>query len=96
MLLFYGREASVTITRIPDEETIARRLREAWWPVALVAEVEYPARSAYPATLLDQSLVVYRGESGAFYVADRRCPHRAASLALGQVSGEAIACAYHG
>jgi nitrite reductase/ring-hydroxylating ferredoxin subunit len=83
-------------TTFPDEQVIISSLSRAWWPVALVEQFNDDPKKAYPITLLDLSLVVYRGESGHFYVADRRCPHRGASLALGCVSGDAIACPYHG
>jgi nitrite reductase/ring-hydroxylating ferredoxin subunit len=84
------------ITTFPDEQLIVRGLSNAWWPVALVDEFERAPQRAQSVTLLDRSFVVYRGESERFYVADRRCPHRGASLALGRVSGDVIACPYHG
>lgn len=84
------------LTTFPDEETIVRRLSQGWWPVARVEELEERPLEGHRVTLLDRSLVVYRGESGKFYAADDRCPHRGASLALGRVSSDAIACPYHG
>lgn len=91
-----SKGSETVLTTFPDEEVIVRRLSQAWWPVAQVDEIERRPQEGHLATLLDRSLVVYRGESGKFYVADDRCPHRGASLALGCVSHDAIACPYHG
>jgi phenylpropionate dioxygenase-like ring-hydroxylating dioxygenase large terminal subunit len=69
-----------------------RALHRSWFPVARGVDLGSPQS----ATLLGRSLVVYRTASGRAVVQDARCPHRGASLALGKVHGEAIACPYHG
>jgi len=68
-------------------------MRHQWFPVARSLDVADKPQSA---TLLGEALVVWRAESGAVHVQAARCPHRGASLALGEVKGEAIACPYHG
>jgi len=68
-------------------------MRHQWFTVARAADVQ---DKPLPATLLGQALVVWRSESGRVQVQAARCPHRGASLALGEIHGEAIACPYHG
>ena len=80
-------------SRFPPEDLLVRCLSRSWWPVALVSEVDTGPQETL---LLDKPLVVFRGEGGSHYVTDAVCPHRGASLALGKVCGETIACPYHG
>jgi phenylpropionate dioxygenase-like ring-hydroxylating dioxygenase large terminal subunit len=47
-------------------------------------------------TLLEKSLVIFRGESGGYIALDDRCCHRAAPLSMGRVEGDCIRCMYHG
>ena len=46
----------------------------------------------------DQDIVAYRGESGRVAILDAHCPHLGANLASGEgrVSGDTIACPFHG
>jgi vanillate O-demethylase monooxygenase subunit len=47
-------------------------------------------------TVLGKPLVFYRGTSGAVIALSDTCPHRFAPLHLGKVTGDGIACPYHG
>lgn len=77
----------------PTSEEVQAALRRCWQPVARIDELgEGPQR----AILLGEALAVFLTESGAPAVVADRCPHRGASLALGEVCGEALQCAYHG
>lgn len=46
--------------------------------------------------LMEQELVLYRGEQGEVFALDRRCAHRQAALDQGWVEGNCIRCPYHG
>lgn len=67
-------------------------LSEYWHPVARAADIG-PRPMA--ARLLDQEIVLYRTGKGITVAADL-CAHRGAPLSMGTMSGEHIACAYHG
>ncbi len=71
-----------------------RLLARHWYPIARAAEVSEKPRAA---TLLDETLVVYR-VAGEVVVARDVCPHRGVPLSLGLVDpqGGGILCAYHG
>ena len=73
----------------PDDWRIIARF---WYPIALATEV---GETPLGVTLLDQPLVVYRGE-GATVVADDVCPHRGMPLSRARGDGRGISCAYHG
>jgi len=78
----------------PSQNQLAQQaMRHQWFPVARSADVQ---NAPQPATLLGEQLVVWRSASGQVHVQAARCPHRGASLALGEIKGEAIACPYHG
>ncbi|RUT24720.1 (2Fe-2S)-binding protein [Asaia sp. W19] len=63
-----------------------------WYPIALSRDV---GAAPVAATLLDETLVIYRA-GDALVVAQDICPHRGVPLSLGSGNGESIACAYHG
>lgn len=47
-------------------------------------------------TILNQPIVIYRGEAGTPLALADRCPHRFAPLSRGKIKGDRIACGYHG
>ncbi len=63
-----------------------------WYPIARVDDVGVAPLAA---TLLDQSLVIYRA-GDEFVVADDICPHRGVPLSAGTGDGSGVQCAYHG
>jgi phenylpropionate dioxygenase-like ring-hydroxylating dioxygenase large terminal subunit len=79
-------------TDAPPDAVVARALRRAWFPVARAVDLVAPLRRV----LLDEPLVVYRAADGRPVVQSDVCPHRGASMTLGEVAGDGIACAYHG
>ena len=70
-----------------------RALAPFWYPVAFSHEVQ---RAPYPATLLDERVVVYRVSDGSLAAARDICYHRGVPLSLGRVEGDEIICKYHG
>ena len=47
-------------------------------------------------TILEQPVLLYRGESGAVVALDDRCCHRGALLSKGRLEGDCVRCMYHG
>jgi phenylpropionate dioxygenase-like ring-hydroxylating dioxygenase large terminal subunit len=77
----------------PDAGQIEAALRRCWQPVARISDLKGgPER----AVLLGEALVVFLTDAGAPAVLADRCPHRGASLSLGEACGSAIRCPYHG
>lgn len=68
-------------------------LRNCWYVACMSGEL---ADGPLGRTLLDEKLVIFRGEDGAAGVLQDRCPHRFVRLSSGKVAGNAIECPYHG
>lgn len=49
-----------------------------------------------PRTLLDERVLLFKGESGKVIALKDRCCHRGAPLSLGRREGDCIRCMYHG
>ena len=47
-------------------------------------------------TILNEHVVLYRGDSGEVYALNDRCPHRGALLSQGRREGDSVRCMYHG
>ena len=76
-------------------DTLAGRfMRRFWHPVFRTDDLKIgrPERIQ----IMGEFFTLYRGESGAAYLVDDRCPHRQTSLFIGWVQGENIRCYYHG
>ncbi len=69
-------------------------LRNCWYMASWSADI--PAAGVLARTLLDEPVVLLRGEDGMVLALADQCPHRFAPLSMGQVRGNGIACAYHG
>ncbi len=57
---------------------------------------DVPVAGVLARTLLDEPVVLFRGEDGVVQALADRCPHRFAPLSMGRVQGGGITCAYHG
>ena len=57
-------------------------VRNAWYVAAWSHELE--AGTPFPASILDQPIVIYRAESGRLVALEDRCVHRLAPIALSQ------------
>jgi 5,5'-dehydrodivanillate O-demethylase len=69
-------------------------LRRFWQPVYHSVDLK-PGRPV-PLRIMGEDFTLYRGESGAAYLVEPRCPHRGAQLSAGRVEGEDLRCFYHG
>ena len=47
-------------------------------------------------TILDQPVLLYKGDSGRAVALDNRCCHRGAMLSKGRLEGDDVRCMYHG
>ena len=47
-------------------------------------------------TLLEQPVLLYKGDSGKVVALDNRCCHRGAPLSKGRLEGDCVRCMYHG
>lgn len=79
--------------RAPSSEEVSLAMRRCWQPVARVEDLE---SSPQRAVLMGESLAIFLTEGGDAVVVSDRCPHRGASLSMGEVRGECIQCPYHG
>ncbi len=81
-----------TALGIEEDDRFYRLLDRFWHPVAQAGELD---AGPILVTLLERRLVIARinGSATAF---DDRCPHRGASLSLGEIDGDCLRCSYHG
>jgi phenylpropionate dioxygenase-like ring-hydroxylating dioxygenase large terminal subunit len=68
-------------------------LRESWYVAARAVEV---TRQPLARTLLDEPVVLYRGEDGTAVALEDRCCHRHLPLSMGKLEGDRLRCGYHG
>lgn len=68
-------------------------LRDQWYAICVSSDID---DKPVGLTRLGERLVIWRDSAGAVQALEDRCPHRGASLALGSVQGDCIACGYHG
>ncbi len=69
-------------------------LKNAWYVAAWDSEIVEDVLLAR--RLLDQPVVLYRGEDGKVAALEDRCCHRHAPLSHGQREGNCLRCGYHG
>ncbi|HEY9857620.1 MAG TPA: aromatic ring-hydroxylating dioxygenase subunit alpha [Stenomitos sp.] len=69
-------------------------LWDHWYLAGRSSEVK--ASRAHGVTIMETRLVLYRQASGEVVALRDRCPHLGASLALGRVKGDCLACPFHG
>jgi vanillate O-demethylase monooxygenase subunit len=69
-------------------------VRNAWYVAAWSQEIE--TGKPFPVSILDEPVVIYRGESGRMVALEDRCVHRLAPLSLGRCEGDRLRCMYHG
>lgn len=70
------------------------KLSNCWHPVAYSEEIG--GESPFPAKLLGESIVVWRGENGQPHAMRDLCIHRGTALSLGHLVDDCIVCPYHG
>lgn len=84
-----------TLTRSGPGTQAGAVMRRYWQPAALLDELAGP-RPVVPVTLLGESLVLFRDDSGALGLIDRACPHRGADLCYGRLEDNGLRCPFHG
>jgi 5,5'-dehydrodivanillate O-demethylase len=90
-----SEEKNERLTRVGPNTPGGQLLRRYWqalWP-ACDFTAEHPKKRL---KVLDEDLVVYRGDDGAFGCVAEHCTHRGCSLYYGFLEGSAIRCPYHG
>jgi phenylpropionate dioxygenase-like ring-hydroxylating dioxygenase large terminal subunit len=66
---------------------------QSWFPICLSTDVPKGTVKGYG--FLDGRVVVFRGEDGIARVTSAYCPHLGADLAVGDVVGNNVRCAFH-
>lgn len=69
-------------------------LRSFWQPVELSEDL--PAGRAQPLRVMGEDFAIYRSADGTAVITQPGCPHRQTMLAVGNVEGNSIRCAFHG
>ncbi|MEH3107583.1 MAG: aromatic ring-hydroxylating dioxygenase subunit alpha [Sphingomonas fennica] len=69
-------------------------VRNAWYVAGWAQDLATGDRLAI--TILDEPIVVWRGEGGRAVALEDRCVHRLAPLSLGRCEGAHLRCMYHG
>ncbi len=69
-------------------------LRNCWYVAAWAHELIDGKLLAR--TILDQPILLYKGDSGRAVALDDRCCHRGARLSKGRLEGDCVRCMYHG
>jgi vanillate O-demethylase monooxygenase subunit len=68
-------------------------VKNAWYMAGWASELGQTPRAI---TMLNDPVVLFRGEDGVAGALLDVCPHRAVPLSLGTVAGNHIVCPYHG
>jgi phthalate 4,5-dioxygenase oxygenase subunit len=91
---FTGEENEI-LTRVGPGTPMGNLLRHYWTPVLRSERLE---RDGAPVRvrLYGENFVAFRGTDGKVGFLDEACPHRGASLALGNNSSNSVRCLYHG
>ncbi|HWL45366.1 MAG TPA: Rieske 2Fe-2S domain-containing protein [Ilumatobacter sp.] len=88
------QEQNDELTRIGPGTRMGALLRQYWYPVAFVRELdEFPVRQV---RLLGENFALYKTPDGNYGIVHERCPHRGASLVYGIVEEGGLRCGYHG
>src|ERR1700722_14782302 len=69
-------------------------VRNAWYVATWSREVL--ASHPLGVRVLNEPIVIWRGESGDAVAFEDRCIHRLAPLSLGRCEGDTLRCMYHG
>jgi phenylpropionate dioxygenase-like ring-hydroxylating dioxygenase large terminal subunit len=73
-----------------------RFLRDYWYPIATVADLDTSAGTPRRVRLLGEDYVLWKPPGGDPVLGDPFCPHRSADLATGWLDGGDLVCPYHG
>jgi 5,5'-dehydrodivanillate O-demethylase oxygenase subunit len=86
--------SSADFAYVGPDRIAGKYLRRFWQPIYVAANLkkQFPIRLK----MLDEFFTLYRGDSGAVFTVQDRCPHRRTSLAYGWIEADCIRCRYHG
>lgn len=90
-------EANVSFAdlgRVGEHSLVGRYMRRFWQPVAHSHDVAVGRSKSV--RYFNREYVIYRGQSGAAYVVDPHCPHRATPMVAAWIEGDDLRCVYHG
>jgi vanillate O-demethylase monooxygenase subunit len=89
------RELRVRGTRFSGvaESNSMTFIRNAWYAAAWASEIKH---ALLPRTILNEPVVLYRGEAGKAVALADRCAHRFVPLSRGTLKGDIVECGYHG
>ncbi|VTU22250.1 Toluene-4-sulfonate monooxygenase system iron-sulfur subunit TsaM1 [Variovorax sp. SRS16] len=83
-----------TAAATPFERTSMKQyVYNTWYPLAWARDVRHELTKR---RVLEEDIVVFRGEDGRVAALEDACPHRLAPLSLGTLRGNAVECGYHG
>nr|WP_315595617.1 Rieske 2Fe-2S domain-containing protein [uncultured Cupriavidus sp.] len=90
------REDNDVLTQVGRGTPTGELIRRFWIPALLASEIAEPGGKPVRVRLLGEDLVAFRDTDGKVGLLDEQCPHRRASLALGDNSDGGLRCLYHG
>lgn len=70
-----------------------RFLRKSWYAAAWEREID---DGPFAATILGDTVAIYRRSDGSYAALEDACPHRRLPLSMGRVLGDQLECGYHG
>jgi vanillate O-demethylase monooxygenase subunit len=79
---------------MPAGHANATFLRNCWYVAAW--DYELIDGKLLARTILDEPVLLYKGESGRVVALENRCCHRGAPLSMGRLEGDDVRCMYHG
>jgi phthalate 4,5-dioxygenase len=91
-----SREDNTILTQVGRGTPTGDLIRRFWIPALLASEISEPGGKPVRLRLLGEDLVAFRDSDGKVGLLDEQCPHRRASLALGDNSEGGLRCLYHG
>ncbi|MEO1427534.1 MAG: aromatic ring-hydroxylating dioxygenase subunit alpha [Cyanobacteria bacterium J06632_19] len=81
-------------------QTVQNRVREVginpnyWYPATWASELK-PSQ-VLPVVIWNSAIALYRSQDGQVHAIEDACPHKGVALHKGKVTGENLACPYHG
>ncbi|MCB2027050.1 MAG: Rieske 2Fe-2S domain-containing protein, partial [Ottowia sp.] len=84
------------MTLVEGDAPLGGMLRQHYWLPAIPADKLEADGRPYRVRLVGRNYVIFRNTDGVVGILDELCPHRRASLALGQNRENGLTCIYHG
>lgn len=84
------------LVRVENQAPMGQMIRQEHWMAAVPSQSLEAGGAPIRVRLLGENYVVFRAHDGRVACFDEQCPHRKASLALGNNQDNALTCIYHG